>query len=160
MLPLPTAASARHVGEPPPYDLGFRVSPAYEGVRVYATVWIAFARLAREGSKTSVWEHCRRGNRSGVPKMPSTVPGSPGRSKQLIEDGRFHFWGIFVSLDSPSKNIQIGRAPSQGWTRPPVEQFLGLLVAPSCFAASAVPAHTLTTGSEAVRWYFPLNMKV
>ena len=43
MLPLPTAASAEHLGEPPPYDLGFRVCPASEGVRVYAIVWIAFA---------------------------------------------------------------------------------------------------------------------
>ena len=43
LLPLPTAASAKHRREPPPYDLGFRVSPASEGVRVYAIVWIAFA---------------------------------------------------------------------------------------------------------------------
>ena len=43
VLPLPTAASTKHWGEPPPYDLRFRVSPAYEGVRLCAIVWIAFA---------------------------------------------------------------------------------------------------------------------
>ena len=43
LLPLPPATSAKSWGAPPPYDLGFKVSPAYEGVRVYAIVWIAFA---------------------------------------------------------------------------------------------------------------------
>ena len=36
LLPLPPATSAKSWGAPPPYDLGFKVSPAYEGVRVYA----------------------------------------------------------------------------------------------------------------------------
>ena len=43
VLPLPIATLAKHWGEPPPYDLGFRACPAYEDVRVYATACIAFA---------------------------------------------------------------------------------------------------------------------
>ena len=68
VLPLPTAASAKHVGEPPSYDLGFRVCAAYEGVRVYAIVCIAFAFAGHDLAGS-----CERGPYKIVLPLPTAT---------------------------------------------------------------------------------------
>ena len=53
---------------PPPYDLGFWLAPAYEGVRVYAIVCIAFACAGHDLAGS-----CERGPYKIVLSLPKAA---------------------------------------------------------------------------------------